>query len=85
MAIWVGLLALFSMGVVAACQTPEGGTSASPGSTSAPVAPAIETDHPDAESPIALPGSPVPVAPAIEVDHPDAESPIPLPSPPEAP
>jgi len=43
------------------------------------VAPAIETDHPDAESPIPLPASGEPIAPAIETDHPDAESPIPRP------
>ena len=80
----IALLALFLVSVVAACRTPasDGSPPAStePVRPSAPVAPAIETDHPDAERPIPLPGSPGPVAPAIETDHPDAERPIPLPS-----
>ena len=84
MAIWMALFALLLVGVVAACREPADDGRSTPSVTperpSAPVAPAIETDHPDAESPIPLPASPAPVAPAIEADHPDAESPIPLPS-----
>jgi hypothetical protein len=83
MAIWVGLLALLSVGAVVACQAPAGaGSSTSPGASddsSAPVAPAIETEHPDAESPIALPASPAPVAPAVELEHPDHDLPLPWP------
>jgi len=78
-------MALLSVGVVAACQAPVDDAASSvpsvePGSQPTPVAPAIQTDNPDAESPIPLPSSPDPVAPAIEVDHPDAERPIPLPT-----
>jgi len=83
MAMWVGLLGLLSLGVVAACQVPAGNGSSPPSvvpdRSTAPVAPAIETDHPDAESPIPLPSAQVPAAPAIEMEHPDAEDPIPLP------
>ena len=82
MAIWVGLLALLSVGAVVACQAPAGAGSssppASPDKSAAPVAPAIETEHPDAESPIA-PSSPAPVAPAIELEHPEHDLPLPWP------
>jgi hypothetical protein len=47
------------------------------------VAPAIETEHPDAERTLPLLVSPSPVAPAIETEHPDAERTLPLPSQPE--
>jgi hypothetical protein len=84
MAIWVGLLALLSVGAVAACQAPAGAGSSSPPAapdqSSAPVAPAIETEHPDAESPIPLPSSPAPVAPAIELEHSDHDLPLEWPS-----
>jgi len=84
MGISVGLLALLSLGAVAACQAPAGAGSSSPSvapdRSSIPVAPAIETEHPDAESPIAVPTSPAPVAPAIELEHPDHD--LPLRSPP---
>jgi hypothetical protein len=87
MASRIALLALLLVGVMAACREPAGGGSSSPsaqpGRPSAPVAPAIETDHPAAERTVAPPVSPVPVAPAIETDHPDAEQTIPLPSQPE--
>jgi hypothetical protein len=80
-------LALLLASVVAACRAPAGDgsspASAEPDRPSAPVAPAIETNHPDAESPILPPTSPGPVAPAIETDHPDAEQPIPPPSQPD--
>ncbi|MFL5668651.1 MAG: hypothetical protein ACJ77U_04620 [Chloroflexota bacterium] len=56
--------------VVAACGTPTPPQStapfsatpsaASPAATSAPIAPAIETDHPGAERTIPLPSSPAP-------------------------
>jgi hypothetical protein len=84
MATSTALLAVLLMGIVAACSQPAGGGSSAPSERSegpsAPVAPAIETDHPDAEQPIPMPSSPAPVAPAIETDHPDAEQPIPFPS-----
>lgn len=84
MAIGIALLTLLLVGVVAACRGPaDDGPSSPSGATerpSAPMAPAIETDHPDAERTIPLPASPAPVAPAIEIDHPDAERTIPLPS-----
>jgi hypothetical protein len=85
MALWIGLLALLSVGAVAACQSPAGGgstaPSAAPDGSSAPVAPAIETEHPDAENPIPFPTSPPPVAPAIELEHPEHDQPLPsLPS-----
>jgi hypothetical protein len=66
MAIRIGLFALLSIGVVA-CQAPAGVE------PSGPVAPAVETDHPEHDSPIPLPASIEPIAPAIETDHPDAE------------
>ena len=71
MAIWIGLLALLSVSVVAACSP-----SAS-GEPSGPVAPAVETDHPEHDSPIPLPASIEPIAPAIETDHPDVEVHVP--------
>jgi hypothetical protein len=74
MAIWIGLLALLSVGVVSACSPSTGGE------PSGPVAPAIETDHPDHDSPILLPASIEPIAPAIETDHPDAERTLPPPA-----
>jgi hypothetical protein len=84
MAILVGLLGLLSLGVVAACQVPAGSgsspTPVAPDRSTAPVAPAIETDHPDAESPIPLPSAQGPAAPAIEMEHPDAENRIPSPT-----
>ncbi len=78
MTIWIGLLALLSVGLVTAC-SPSAGDE-----PSGPVAPAIETDHPDHDSPIPLPASIEPIAPAIETDHPDAERTLP-PLPTEAP
>lgn len=67
MTLWIGLLALLSVGLVAAC-SPSAGDE-----PSAPVAPAIETGHPEHDSPIPLPTSVKPIAPAIETDHPDIE------------
>ena len=83
----IAFLALLLVGFVAACRPPAGDGSSpaasEPDRPSAPVAPAIETNHPDAESPIPLSESPGPVAPAIETNHPGAENPIPLPSQPD--
>ena len=67
MPIWPALLALLLMGVGGACRGPGAGE------PTAPVAPAVETDHPEHDSPIPLPASIEPIAPAIETDHPDAE------------
>jgi hypothetical protein len=64
--------------IVSACQGPAGEPTDAP--TTSPVAPAVESTHPDAERTIPLPTSPAPVAPAIESEHPDAERTIPLPS-----
>jgi len=66
MAIRIGLFALLTLGF-AACQAPVGVE------PSGPVAPAVETDHPEHDSPIPLPATVEPIAPAIETDHPDAE------------
>ena len=71
MTIWIGLLALLSAGLVAACSPSAGGE------PSRPVAPAVETDHPEHDSPIPLPASIKPIAPAIETDHRDAERTLP--------
>lgn len=71
MAIRIGLFALLSASLVATCQAPAGSE------PTAPVAPAVETDHPDHDSPIPLPASVKPIAPAIETDHPDAERTLP--------
>jgi hypothetical protein len=49
--------------VVTACQDPAGESMDAP--TTAPVAPAVEPTHPDAERTIPLP-SDAPIAPAIE-------------------
>ncbi len=77
MTLWIGLLALLSVGLVAAC-SPSAGDE-----TSAPVAPAIETEHPEHDSPIPMPASIKPIAPAIETDQPDVE--VTFPSATEAP
>jgi len=78
------LLALLLVGVVAACRKPvdigSPSPSVAPEAPSAPVAPAIESEHPDAERTLPLLSSPPPVAPAIETDHPDAERTLPPPS-----
>jgi hypothetical protein len=78
------LLALLLIGVAAACRQRVDDGSAVPSlvpeGSSSPVAPAIETDHPDAERTLPLPSSAAPVAPAIETEHPDAERTIPWPS-----
>ena len=41
------------------------------------MAPAIETEHPEHDSPIPLPASIKPIAPAIETDQPDVEVTLP--------
>ncbi len=78
------LLALLLIGVAAACRQRVDNGSAVPSlvpeGSSAPVAPAIQSDNPDAEQTIPLPSSPAPVAPAIQTDNPDAERTIPWPS-----
>lgn len=77
-------LALLLIGVTAACRQRVDNGSAVPSlvpeGSASPVAPAIQTDHPDAEQTIPLPSSAAPVAPAIQTDHPDAEQTIPWPS-----
>ena len=77
-------LALVLIGVAAACrQRVEDGSavpSLVPEGSSAPVAPAIQSDHPDAEQTIPWPSSAAPVAPAIQTVNPDAERTIPWPS-----
>ncbi len=80
----ITLLALLLIGVAAACRQRLDDGSAAPSlvpeGSSSPVAPAIETNHPDAEQTIPVPSSASPVAPAIESEHPDAERTIPWPS-----
>jgi hypothetical protein len=77
-------LALVLIGVAAACrQRVEDGSAVPtlvPEGSASPVAPAIQSDNPDAERTIPLPSSPPPVAPAIQTDNPDAERTIPWPS-----
>ncbi len=78
------LLAVLLIGVAAACRQRVDDGSAAPSlvpeGSSSPVAPAIQTDHPDAEQTIPFPSSAAPVAPAIQPEHPDAEQTIPWPS-----
>ncbi|MDF2734206.1 MAG: hypothetical protein K0S97_829 [Chloroflexota bacterium] len=82
----IALLALLALLLIvaAACRQRVDDGSAAPSGmpegSASPVAPAIQTDHPDAEQTIPFPSSSAPVAPAVQGEHPDAEETIPWPS-----